>query len=337
MKRTGEDMNQYLEAISQAGTIAIIGHIRPDGDCVGACLGMYNYIIDNYENKQVDVYLGEFDTEFCFLNGADRVLHQVQDGVIYDLCLSLDCASRDRFGDFGIYYETAKVKAVIDHHASNTGYGDICLVQPQAAATCEAIYGILERDQIRVRCAEALYLGIVHDTGVFKHSNTTKDTMCIAGDLIALGAKPAEIIDRTFYSKSHKQNRILGQALLNSYMELDGLCVVTCLQKEVFDLYQATSVDVDGVVDQIRVTRGIEVAVFYYEYETDTYKFSLRSNQYVDVSQIALQFGGGGHVRAAGFSLEGKAETVIQPVLEQIALQLRSHGTDPDGMTGNRE
>lgn len=318
----GEGMNQFLEAIKQADTIVILGHIRPDGDCVGSCMGMYNYIMDNYSNKQVDVYLGAFDHEFMFLRGADRIYHEVQENRTYDLCLALDCASRDRFGDFALYYETAKVKAVIDHHASNSGYGDICLVEPQASAASEAIYGILERDNISSYCAEALYLGIVHDTGVFKHSNTTKDTMCTAGDLIALGAKPNEIIDRTFYSKSYVQNQMLGRALLESYMTLDNLCIVSCLRKDVFDFYHATSVDVDGVIDQLRVTRGIEVAVLYYEYEPDVYKFSLRSNRYVDVSQIALHFGGGGHVRAAGFSLEGKAEAVIALVLEQIQLQL---------------
>lgn len=315
-------MNQFLKAIEQAQTIVILGHIRPDGDCVGSCTGMYNYIMDNYAGKQVDIYLGEFDSEFLFLNGADQIHHEVQEGLTYDLCLALDCASTDRFGDFSVYYETAKVKAAIDHHASDEGYGDIFLVKPEASATCEVIYGLLDRDKISKQCAEALYLGIVHDTGVFKHGNTTKETMCIAGDLIALGARPNEIIDRTFYNKSYVQNQILGRALLESYMTLNDLCVVTCLRKDVFDFYHATSVDVDGVIDQIRVTRGIEVAVFYYEYEPDTYKFSLRSNHYVDVSKIAIHFGGGGHVRAAGFSLTGEVHEVIALVLEQIALQL---------------
>lgn len=312
-------MNQFLQAISDAQTIVILGHIRPDGDCVGSCMGMYNYIMDNYQGKQVTVYLGEFDDKFLFLHGADKISHKADTGRTYDLCLALDCASTDRFGEFSIYYDTAKVKAAIDHHASNPGYGDICLVRPDASAACEAIYGILEREKISRHCAEALYLGIVHDTGVFKHSNTTKETMCVAGDLIELGANPQKTIDDTFYSKTHMQNQILGQALLNSYMTLDNQCVVTCLRKEVFDHYHASSVDVDGVVDQIRVTRGIEVAVFYYEYEPDVYKFSLRSNERLDVSQIALAFGGGGHVRAAGFSLEGSQEEVIEKVLARIA------------------
>lgn len=314
-----DSMNQFIEAIAEAETIVILGHIRPDGDCVGSCIGMYNYIMDNFSGKQVDIYLGEFDDKFRFLRGADTICHVVRPNQRYDLCLALDCASTDRFGEFSIYYETARVKAVIDHHASNTGYGDICLVQPEAAAACEAIYGILEKDKIQTECAKALYLGIVHDTGVFKHTNTKKETMRIAGELIALGADPQQTIDDTFYAKTYIQNRILGQALLNSYLTLDGKCIISCLRKDVFDHYHATSVDVDGVIDQLRVTRGIEVAVLYYEYEPDTYKFSLRSNSYVDVSKIALFFGGGGHVRAAGFSIEGTQEQVAEQVLAKIA------------------
>lgn len=316
-------MNDILEAIQQSKSIAIIGHIRPDGDCVGSCMGMYNYIIDNYPDIQVDVYLGEFDKDFMFLNGTDRVYHQVQEGKKYQMCLSLDCASIDRYGDFEVYYNTADLKVVIDHHASNPGFGDICTVNPKASATCEILYGIMQRDKISSRCAEALYLGIIHDTGVFKHGNTTKETMCIAGDLIEIGAKPSEIIDRTFYSKTYMQNQILGRALLESVMMLNDRCIVSCLRKEVFDYYHATSIDVDGVIDQLRVTKGIEVAIFYYEYEPNTYKFSLRSNHYVDVSQIALHFGGGGHIRAAGFSLEGEQQQVLEQVLEQIQLQMK--------------
>lgn len=316
-------MNQFIEAIEQANTIVIIGHMRPDGDCIGSTTGMYNYITDNYPEKQVDIYLGAFDDSFRFLRGMNQVHQELQEGKTYDLCLALDCASYDRFGDFAVYYDTAKVKAVIDHHASNPGFGDICLVRPEAAAVCEAIYSLLEHDKIGRECAESLYLGIVHDTGVFKHSNTTRATMQIAGELLALGADSSKVIDGTFYSKTHMQNQILGEALLNSYLTEDGKVVITCLRKSVFDKYHASSVDVDGVVDQIRVTRGIEVAVFYYEFEPDHYKFSLRSNDYVDVSQIAVQFGGGGHVRAAGFDIYGSEQETIAVVLEKIAPKLK--------------
>ena len=315
-------MNPYIEAIEKAETIVLIGHMRPDGDCIGSTIGLYNYIIDNYPEKKADVYLGEFDTSFLFLRGIDRVYHELQENRTYDLCLALDCAAYDRFGEFKVYYDTAKVKVVIDHHASNPGFGDLSLVRPDAAAACEAIYELLDPEKIGKECAEALYMGIVHDTGVFKHNNTTCRTMQIAGELIALGASPSKVIDGTFYSKSFKQNHILGEALMNSFLAEDGKVVVTCLPYSIFEKYQASSVDVDGVVDQIRVTRGIEVAVFYYEFEPDHYKFSLRSNDYVDVSQVALHFGGGGHVRAAGCDLTGGQEETLALVLEQIRARL---------------
>ena len=311
-------MNRFIQAIEEAASIVLIGHMRPDGDCIGSTLGMCNYILDNYPEKQVDVYLGEFDESFRFLSGMDHVHQELQPDRSYDLCLALDCASYDRFGDYTVYYDTAKVKAVIDHHASNPGFGDIVLVKPEASAACEAIYELLDHERIGQGCAEALYLGIVHDTGVFKHSNTTKTTMQVAGELIALGANPTKVIDGTFYSKSFKQNHILGEALINSFLAENDKVVITCLRKSVFDQYEASSVDVDGVVDQIRVTRGIEVAIFYYEYEQDHYKFSLRSNNYVDVIKIALHFGGGGHVRAAGFDLTGGQTETLDAVLEEI-------------------
>lgn len=311
-------MNEFIQAIEDAASIVLIGHMRPDGDCIGSTLGMCNYILDNYPDKRVDVYLGEFDECYKFLAGMEYVHHEIQEGRTYDLCLALDCAAYDRFGEFAVYYDTAKVRAVIDHHASNPGFGDICLVKAESSAACEAIYELLEHDRIGQGCAEALYLGIVHDTGVFKHSNTTRTTMQVAGELIALGANPTKVIDGTFYSKSFKQNHILGEALINSYLAEQDKVIITCLRKSIFDQYEASSVDVDGVVDQIRVTRGIEVAIFYYEYETDHYKFSLRSNHYVDVSKVALHFGGGGHVRAAGFDLIGSQTDTLQKVLEEL-------------------
>lgn len=315
-------MNQIIEEIIKAQRIVILGHVRPDGDCVGSSMGFYNYILDNYPEKTCHVYLGEFDQSFGFLRGIDKVRHEYDEQETYDLCLAVDCASMDRMGDFLPYFHGAKRKALVDHHASNTGFGDVYVVKADASAACEVIYGLLQRDRISKYCGEALYLGIVHDTGVFKHGNTTKSTMEIAGDLIALGAEPSKIIDGTFYSKSYVQNQILGVALVESYLALDTKCIVTCLDYDVFQFYHATSVDVDGVVDQIRVTRGIEVAVFYYEFEPNTFKFSLRSNSYVDVSKIAVHFGGGGHIHAAGFTLEGNKGNTIERVLQQINLQL---------------
>lgn len=314
-------MNGFINKIEAAKTIAITGHLRPDGDCVGSCLGLYNYIIDNYKDKIVKVYLQEFSPDFMFLNGANAISHELDD-MIYDLCIVLDSGDIDRTADFIKYFDSAKDTAVVDHHISNTGYGNFCYVKPDASSASEAICDLIDIAKISSRGAECFYLGIVHDTGVFKHSNTTKRAMCLAGELIEKGARPHFVIDETFYKKTYVQNQLLGRALLESFLMMDGQVIVSVLKKNVFDFYNATSVDCDGIVDQLRITAGVDVAVFIYETAVDEYKVSMRSNVIVNVSEIATMFGGGGHIRAAGVSIKGNIYDIINNITKQISKQL---------------
>ncbi len=316
-------MNRMIEAIEKAQSICLMGHMRPDGDCIGATLGLANYIRDNYPEKQVDVYLQEFDVEFNFLKGAEEVIHTAEADKVYDLAFGLDSSTEDRYAEFGKYFANAKYRFVIDHHASNEGFGDETIIVPDASATCEIIFTLLDEEKIGQGCAEALYTGIVHDTGVFKHGNTSPKTMMIAGKMLALGARSTEVIDRTFYSKSFMQNQILGEALLRAELMEEGKLIVSCLTKELFDAYHAKGgMDTDGIIDQLRVTRGIEVAFLMYEFGPNQYKVSLRSNRYVDVSKIGVHFGGGGHIRAAGCDISGTKEEVFTKVLTEIRKQL---------------
>ena len=178
--------NDFLTMIEQADTIAITGHVRPDGDCVGSTVGLYNYIISNYD-KQVQIYLEEFSKDFLFLHDADKISHTPTDQV-YDLCIAVDCGDKERQGDFLPIFEHAKHTMCVDHHISNPGFGEVYYVDAEACSAAEALYKLMEQDKINKNAAEALYMGIVHDTGVFKHSNTTKSAMSIAGDLIEKGA-----------------------------------------------------------------------------------------------------------------------------------------------------
>ena len=316
--------NEFLNEIEKADTIVILGHTRPDGDCVGSCLGLYNYITDNYSNKNVDIYLDVFKSEFMFLRGAKQVLHEKKDK-IYDLCISLDSAELDRHGEFVTYYHSAKRRICVDHHISNQGFGDLCYLKTECSSAAEAIFTLLDEALISSYCAECLYLGIVHDTGVFKYSNTTRQTMEIAGRLIEKGVRNAYIIDGTFYKKTFKQNKMLAKALDASYLKLDGKVIVSCLTKDVFDENQATNLDTDGIVDALRITDGVECALWMYEYPNKgTFKCSLRSNDIVDVNSIAGAFGGGGHVRAAGCEVTGDKDLIICDILERIAKQIQS-------------
>lgn len=315
-------MNSFLKEIEQAGSIVILGHIRPDGDCVGSCLGVYNYVSDNYPEKSVDIYLDAFKPEFTFLKGADKILHAKQDKS-YDLCISLDSGDLDRHGEYVTYFHSAKRTMSVDHHVSNQGFGDIHFLKTECSATAEALFTLFDVDKIGQECAEALYVGIVHDTGVFKFSNTTRQTMEIAGILIEKGVRSQLVIDGTFYKKTFKQNKMLAQALKAAYLELNGKMIISCLTKDVFDAYDATNLDTDGVVDAIRITEGVECALWMYEYPNQgTFKCSLRSNELINVNEIAGKLGGGGHVRAAGCEVTGNKDEIINKIKVMVERQL---------------
>lgn len=315
-------MNDFIKEIERADSIVILGHLRPDGDCVGSCLGVYNYIFDNYPDKTVDIYLDEFKQEFSFLRGADKILHQKQERV-YDLCISLDSGDLERHGEFETYFHEAGRTMCVDHHISNMGFGDVCFLKTECSATAEAIFTLLDEDKVGMECAECLYLGIVHDTGVFKYTNTTRQTMEIAGILIEKGARSSLVIDGTFYKKTFKQNKMLSKALDAAFLMFDGKVIVSCLTKDVFDENDATNLDTDGVVDALRITEGVECALWMYEYpKKGTFKCSLRSNDIVNVNLIACRLGGGGHIRAAGCEVEGDKDTIILKVTDMIKEQL---------------
>lgn len=312
----------FHEKIKEADTIAISGHMNPDGDCVGACLGLCTYILDTYPEKQVDILLEPINPKFLFLKHANEIRQEKPVEKVYDLYFSLDCSDEERLNHFQKYFAEANYKICIDHHRTNLGFGDLTYIDPDASSTCEILYRLFEEEKISFDTAQGLYLGIVHDTGVFKHSNTTKAVMEIAGTLIEKGVRPDFIIDETFYKKTYIQNQILGRALMESILLLDGKIIFSVLKKKDLDFYGVDSQDLDGIIDQLRVTEGVECALFLYEKIEGEFKVSMRSNGKVDVSDIAKSFGGGGHVKAAGCTAEGNVRDIINNIARLVELQL---------------
>lgn len=319
-------MSKLIHAIEEAQTIGISGHRRPDGDCVGACLGLYNYIRDVYPDKDVTIYLESIKKEYQFLRYSDTLNHSFTDKKELDLFVALDCADEERLGDYGVYAKKAEKVFCVDHHISNKGFGDSCIIVPDASSTCEVLFDQFDYDKISQSCAEALYMGIVHDTGVFKHTNTTRKTMHIAGDLVAKGLNTSHIIDDTFYRKSYAQNQIMGRALIESIQLLGGKILFSIISKSMLKFYGVSGADLDGIIDQLRMTEGVECAILIYEIGLHKYKVSLRSNDYVDVSKVAAGFGGGGHIRAAGCTMMGLPRDVINNLTLPISKQMEEAG-----------
>ncbi len=314
---------KLVELVKTADTIAIVGHVRPDRDCVGSCLAACNYITEQYPEKTVDVYLKEPPVKFSYLKQFDRISQDSETGKQYDLCICLDSGDRERLGKNVIYLDTAKSSICIDHHITNQGYADANFVDADASAACELLYDFLDEEKISKEVAECLYTGILHDTNVFKNSNTTQKTMQVAGAMMAKGINFSRIIDESFYRKTYVQNQIMGRAVLESVLFLDGRCIFSVVRKQDMDFYGVEASDLDGIVDQLRITAGVEVAIFLHEVENHVYKVSMRSNNVVNVSKIAAYFGGGGHVRAAGCTMSGSVHDVINNLSAQIEYQMK--------------
>lgn len=316
--------------VKGAKKIAIAGHIRPDGDCIGSCTALYQYLNSRKEElgiRQVDVYLQEpLGIEFHILTGFDEIKHSYEADENYDVFISLDCGSLDRLGNAIKYFETAKKTLNIDHHISNLSFAKINHVVADASSTCEVLFTLMEEESITKEIAESLYVGMIHDTGVFKHSNTSEKTMNIAGKLISKGIDFSSLIDESFYSKTYIQNQILGRCLMESILVLEGKVVFASISRKMLDFYEAATSDLDGIIDQLRLTKGTEVAIFIYETDRHEFKVSMRSNGEVNVSKIAVYFGGGGHIRAAGCTIHGSVHDVINNLTAHIEAQLKELG-----------
>ena len=316
---TEEKMNFFLTGKE---TVGIAGHVRPDGDCVGSTLAIYNYIKEYYPQIDVRLYLEPIPNVFKFLRYADEIRSDYTDEIVFDLFIVCDCGDEGRLGNAVKYYENAKNTLCIDHHVSNQEFAQHNYIFPDASSTCELVYELLDPAHITKEIAECLYTGMVHDTGVFQYSCTSAKTMNIAGQLMELGIDYSEIVDATFYTKTYAQNQILGQALLDSRLYLDGRCIISVVTKEEMDEFGVLPKHLDGIVNQLRVTKGVVVAAFMYQNEDGSFKVSLRANGTFDAAELAMHFGGGGHVKAAGYTAFEDAETAKDILLEEIGKRL---------------
>ena len=315
-------MTGLREIAQGAKTILIAGHLRPDGDCVGAAAAAYLYLKKIYPEAQISAYVEKVPEVYRFLDPEHSIfVEKLPEGPV-DLFLSLDSSSKDRLGEAERLFDTAGRTACIDHHVSNLGYARENFVEAGSSSACEVLYGLMEEELIDTRIAEAIYIGIIMDTGVFRYSNTSKKTMEIAGSLMEKGVPFWKYIDECFYQRTYTQTQLLGRTLLTSMRLMEGRVIVTTVTRRMLEFYGAQTEDIEGIIDQLRVTKGVEVALLLQEIDDQQYKVSMRSNTFVDVSKIAVYFGGGGHVKAAGCTMRGSLHDVVNNITEHIEFQM---------------
>ena len=316
-------LDNILEEIKKAETIVIMAHETPDGDAIGSCLAMKLAL--KQLGKNADVIIKEYPRVFDFLPDRDEVKEKL-DIEKYDLAIALDCSDLNRLIGRE-YFEEAKQTIVIDHHGSNKMFGDINFVNPVSPACCQILIGMFEYFDIDINkeLGTCILTGIITDTGGFKYQGVTAETFEFTAELLGKGVNVSEIYKRVLQTKT-KANFELMKITLNR-MEIleDGKVTFTYITNQDLKDVNAGIGDHEGLVELGRDIEGVEVSVFIRQKEDDenTFKISLRSNNYVNVSDVCLMFGGGGHQRAAGATVQGSVEQVKQKVINEIRKVLK--------------
>lgn len=315
-------MFELLDVLKDVKTIGISGHIRPDGDCVGSCMAMYMYLRKMFPGKRVDIFLEKPAPVYDCISYLDEIKTDFQTDIVkYDAFFAIDCDST-RLGGAKELFEKAELTINIDHHLTNQGCGKLNYIDAAASSASELVFDLLQVENLDKEIALSLYLGIIHDCGVFQFSNTSPKTLQTAAKLIPFGFDFPKIIEETFYEKTYLQTQIMGRALVDSERVLNDRCIFSVVSAKEMEFYGITSADLDGIVNQLRNIKGVDCAIFLYEIDFQQYKVSMRSNEKVNVAQVAGLFGGGGHARAAGCTLSGTYYDVVNNLLLPISEQL---------------
>lgn len=314
-------LESIKEMIEKATSILILTHENPDGDAIGSSLGFMHGL--KKLEKNVDVFIPEINDMYSFLPGYEEIKKELAQENEYDLCIALDCSDLERLGLGKQWFEKIENTIVIDHHITNQNFGDANYVNAIASSTCQNIMVILAFLDVSIskEMATCIYSGMLTDTGGFRY-NVQSETFEMAGTLLETGIDIALIYKKLFDATTEARTRLLAVALNRLELLEGGKIAFTYITSN--DMLELGNQDGDheGIVNYGRNIDGVEVSIFFRE-KDGSYKVSLRSNEYVDVSRISAKHAGGGHLRAAGFELSMPLEQAKELVVKEIAEQLK--------------
>lgn len=313
-------LDNIIEEINNAESIIILTHENPDGDAIGSSLAMYQAL--KKLGKCVDVIIPVFARTFNFLPKADEIKKESLES--YDLAIALDCSDIKRLVGFEKYYENAKVKVQIDHHGVNAMYGDYNYVDPVSPACAQILLNVLQYWNIEIdkEIGTCLLAGIITDTGGFRHSNVNSETFEFVSWILNRGVNVSNVYRQVLQKNSRTKFELSKLATERIEFLEDGKIAFTYINEEDEKKLGCEVGDHEGIVEIGRDIEGVEVSIFLRE-DKKGYKVSLRSNDYVNVSDVCLIFGGGGHIKAAGCHLPLSLEQAKQKIIEQVRLHFK--------------
>jgi bifunctional oligoribonuclease and PAP phosphatase NrnA len=327
MKSHPKIIDRILEGISRSRTICVVGHVRPDGDCIGSQLGLA-FALQGAGRKVVCWNEDHVPAKLAFLD-TDNLMRTPSPGHAFDCVVATDCASFERLGKAGKCIQQRKLLINVDHHASNTRYGDINWVSPHEASTGELVFRLLKaaRWPVTPPMADCLFTAISTDTGSFQYPSTRPSTYHAAAELVKRGANLARICNEVYQSYPISRVRLLQHVYNHFHLTRQNQIGYFWLKKADFARTGADPADSEGLIDHIRAIEPVVVACVFEEMGPELTRVSLRSkSDRVNVNDVAGQFGGGGHPAAAGARIPGKPLSVQRKVIAAITKALNAPG-----------
>lgn len=298
-------MTRMAEELGRAGRVFLAAHRDPDGDALGATLGLMHLL--TAQGKEVFAHsAGPMPAEYDFMPGLAGLSPETPDPDWPDLAVLLDCHEPERAGEKAAeFLPRARRAAVVDHHLGRAGFGQVVWVEPGYAATCEML-GLMAQAAgwtIGPEAASCLFVGLQTDTGRFSYSNTRPRTLRLGADLVELGADPW-VISQEAYSSSPARLRLMARVFAGLTMAAGGRVALAKVSQADLAESGAEPSDLDRMVEELRAIRGVEAAVLIKEQKSGGVKASMRSRGRLDVGSLAIGLGGGGHRNAAGARLD---------------------------------
>ncbi|MEC0373066.1 bifunctional oligoribonuclease/PAP phosphatase NrnA [Paenibacillus chibensis] len=325
MQTYEQSLEQAKQFLLKHDDYLVVSHIQPDGDAVSSTVAV-GWLLSCLGKKFTLINEGPIPERMRFLLLSDQIVNMEQQPLnrTFKHVICVDCADFGRVGLTAQYFEEDALLLNIDHHPTNNGYGSSTLIRPEAAATAEILYDLIQSFGFKwtTAIATAIYTGLLTDTGGFRYSNTSPKVMQIASELLGHGVNGPELSENLLESMSFPQMKVLVKALNTLEMTPDGKVCWVYVTPEHMAETGAVNEDLEGIVNYPRNIHGVEVGILFKVINDNAVKVSLRSAGKVDVAALAQSFGGGGHVRAAGCRVEGSLESIIQQVVERVKSQL---------------
>ena len=314
------ELDSILEVINRSHKIGIFTHVSPDGDAIGSSLGLYLGL--KQLKKDVDVIVDKYSKCFEFLPSVEDIKNKGEKS--YDLAIAVDCATKGRLFDPSNSFDNSTITVSIDHHVSNTYFANYNYVEGNSPAVSKTLVNILKRlgISINLEIGTCLMAGIITDSGGFRYSDVDDETFEFAAHMLDVGVNISDIYYRTFDVKSRSQFELSTIATGRLKFYNKDRIALTYVTLEDMKKVKAQLGDHEGIVNVARNIEGVDVSIFLREDDDGTYKVSIRGNDNVNVSDIAEVFGGGGHERAAGCTMNCSLDEAINKLLKEVNMRL---------------